>query len=315
MRVLLATDGSESSDRARDLIAGLSWPQGTIVRAVIAVETHLEMLGAPFAMASGASVDELDQELFRHAELTLDAVEQRLTPLGLKVERVIAHDRAANAIVEEAHDWKASLVILGSRGHSPLTTAVLGSTSAEVVDHAPCPVLVAREGAIGEIGLAYDGSAGSTLAAGVLTEWPIFRALPVTVVTVTGSGMLWHSSVAGSLFDPASVVTAHDVDVALQGAAELAESVAVRLRQDGLRAVSEVREGDAAAELVNFSHGKRHPLLIMGSRGHTGIARLLLGGVARNVLNHAAASVLIVREGTHVDRELPVEERAPVAVG
>jgi nucleotide-binding universal stress UspA family protein len=315
MRVLLATDGSASADRARDLIAGLPWPEGTVIRAVIAVETHLEMLGSPFAMASGASVDELDQELFRHAELTLDAVEQSLAPTGLKVERVIAHDRAANAIVEEAHDWKASLVVLGSRGHSPLSTAVLGSTSAEVVDHAPCPVLVAREGTIGEIGLAFDGSAGATLAAGVLTEWPIFRHLPVTVVAVTNSGIMWHSSVAGSLFDPASVVTAHDVELALKAAADLAESVALRLRQDGLTATSEVREGDPAAEIVAFGRGKRHPLLVLGSRGHTGIARLLLGGVARNVLNHAAGSVLIVREGTHVDHEARAGERAPVAVG
>ena len=34
----------------------------------------------------------------------------------------------------------------------------------------------------------------------------------------------------------------------------------------------------------------------MGTRGHTGLTRLILGSVARNVLLHAHCSVLVVRE-------------------
>ena len=37
-------------------------------------------------------------------------------------------------------------------------------------------------------------------------------------------------------------------------------------------------------------------MLVLGTRGHTGLRRLLLGSVARNVLIHAPCSVLIVRE-------------------
>ena len=36
----------------------------------------------------------------------------------------------------------------------------------------------------------------------------------------------------------------------------------------------------------------------MGSRGRTGLTRVLLGSVARNVLQASAASVLVVRETT-----------------
>ena len=49
---------------------------------------------------------------------------------------------------------------------------------------------------------------------------------------------------------------------------------------------------------------------MLGTRGNTGIKRLLLGSVARNVLLHAPCSVLIVRESVvpRVDGEALVAE-------
>ena len=44
MRVLLAIDGSRSSDIARDLVAGLAWPEGSAIRVVGVVEHGPEIL-------------------------------------------------------------------------------------------------------------------------------------------------------------------------------------------------------------------------------------------------------------------------------
>ena len=41
-------------------------------------------------------------------------------------------------------------------------------------------------------------------------------------------------------------------------------------------------------------------MIIVGTRGQTGLRRLLLGSVARNVLLHAPCSVMVVRGGVHV---------------
>ncbi len=54
-------------------------------------------------------------------------------------------------------------------------------------------------------------------------------------------------------------------------------------------------EGDPAAEIVRFATERLTGTIVMGTRGHTGLARLLLGSVARNVLVHAPCSVLIAR--------------------
>lgn len=315
MRVLLATDGSASSDRARDLVASLTWPKGTVVRVVTAVEPHLEMLAAPFAMPASNVIDELDAELVTHAETTLDAAERVLREAGLGVERLLLHERAADAIIDQAREWGATLVVLGNRGHSTLASLILGSTSAEVVDHAPCPVLVARDRAVEEVVLGVDGSPGALLAEHLLTDWPMFHRLPASIVSVAATGIPWNPGMAGGLYDVVIESYSTDVENARHEVADLAEAVAVRLRHEGVAAVSHVREGDPAGELVAFARSRSRPLIVLGSRGHTGLARLLLGGVARNVLYHATCSVLIVREGVPVAAEPADEVGQVIGIG
>ncbi len=307
MRVVLATDGSASADRARDLIATLAWPKGTIVRVVVAVDARLEMMDMPFATTPGNVVDELDAELVRHAEATLESAERVLREAGLTVERLILQERAANAILEQAREWGASLIVLGNRGHSSLASMILGSTSAEVVDHAPCPVLVARDRGVDEIVLGVDGSPSARLAEHLLTDWPMFHRLPVSVVAVAATGVPWSPGMASGMYDAVVESYAQDMDAARREVAELAEAATARLRDGGIVATTHVREGEAAAELVLFARGRSRPLVVLGSRGHTGLARLLLGGVARNVLYHATGSVLIVRVGVPVPPE-PADE-------
>jgi nucleotide-binding universal stress UspA family protein len=68
------------------------------------------------------------------------------------------------------------------------------------------------------------------------------------------------------------------------------------LRAAGLRASAERLEGDAATVLLSRARATQSDLIVMGTHGRTGLARLVIGSVARNVLHHATCSVLIVRE-------------------
>ena len=310
MRVLLATDGSASADRARDLVAGLAWPDGTIVRVLIAVDTHLEMLAAPFAMVGGEIVDELDSELVQHAHVTLDAADTALRAAGLTTQTISRRERAADAIIDEARAWAADLIVLGNRGHTTLTSMVLGSTSAEVVDHAPCPVLVAREPSIGEVVLASDGSSSALAAERLLADWPIFHGLRTSVVSVAHVGPPWSPGLAAGLYDPGTVTDERGDAAIRREAIELAEAVTRRLRDAGVDAIARPMEGDAAVEILAAARSASRPLIVMGSRGHTGLTRLLLGGVARNVLHHATGSVLIVRQGVRVAAAEPATAHA-----
>ena len=55
--------------------------------------------------------------------------------------------KAAEAITAEAAEWGADLIILGSSHRGELATRLRGSVTLGVLQHAPCPVLVASPAA------------------------------------------------------------------------------------------------------------------------------------------------------------------------
>ncbi|MBM3999677.1 MAG: universal stress protein [Planctomycetes bacterium] len=72
-----------------------------------------------------------------------------------------------------------------------------------------------------------------------------------------------------------------------------------RLRERGVHGVScEVLYGDPGSEVARFAEERGAELVVMASRGRTGIPRLLLGSVAERVLRLAHCPVLIVRGST-----------------
>ena len=79
---------------------------------------------------------------------------------------------------------------------------------------------------------------------------------------------------------------------------ELAREMAATLRSAGLEAEGERRDGDAATQILAAANATKADLIVVGSHGRTGLRRLFLGSVARNVLQHAPCSVLVAREGS-----------------
>jgi nucleotide-binding universal stress UspA family protein len=84
--------------------------------------------------------------------------------------------------------------------------------------------------------------------------------------------------------------------------ARIADETTANLRAAGRDASGEMRTGVAASEIIATAEAVGAGLIVMGSRGQTGLARVLLGSVARNVLHGSGASVLVVH-GPDRDRQ------------
>lgn len=293
MKVLLATDASDCADVALELASGLAWPADTTIRVAMVVPASETVIGMAWAPPVAVPVDELDADLLKDAEAVLARAAGRLARPGLTVERAVLRGRAGSAIVADAESFSAELIVMGSRGHGEIASMLLGSVSAEVVDHAPCPVLVARTSKLERLVLADDGSAFARAAERVVAEWPIFAPVAVEVVSVVPPSFAWQSGLAA--VGPSAEGLEQAIRADMNEHQHVVEEAAQRLARAGHRAGTSVVEGQPAAELIRVAADRGADLIVLGTHGRTGLARLLLGSVARNVLLHASTSVLIVR--------------------
>lgn len=296
MRVMLAYDGSAGAEAARDLVAHLRWPAGTAITLVAALERGPDLFGAPDFAVVPRDSHEAEELLLQDLQSTLLAAAAPLHAPDRIVETRVVRGRPASALLDEATAMQPDLIVIGSRGHGPLATVLVGSVSTEVVDHAPCPVLVARGPAAHRLVVGVDGSTSAQRAIATLSAWPIFAGLPARVVTVAQPPAGWAVSI-GAAFYPAWVELRDSTIDSRRGQLEqIGERACEDLARAGLQATSEMREGDAADELLHAITEDGADLIIVGSRGLSALSRLALGSVARKVLLHTHASVLVVRE-------------------
>jgi nucleotide-binding universal stress UspA family protein len=295
MKVLVATDGSAPAAVGIQLAAGIDWPAGSTVRVVTAVDTGSALFGGPWPAVAMTQASVVEAEIRAAAGRIVREAAAPLARQGLTVETALLEGRASAAVVTEAERTAADLVIVGSRGHGAIETMLLGSVTAEILDSANVPVLVARTSRIGPVVLAWDGSPAADRAATLLATWPFLRSSTIRVVTAAETTVPWWATSADPGAPALIPVILDAMDAARAEEARRNAAMTDRLRSAGLDATGEAREGDPARELLAAAAGAGAGLIVMGTHGRTGLARLALGSVARNVVNHATCNVLVVR--------------------
>jgi nucleotide-binding universal stress UspA family protein len=296
MRILLAVDGSPSGTRARDLVASLPWPEGSAVRVVAALDVAPALWGGPWIPAIPAGADEYEAQALRELTAVLDAARGPLEAAGLHVEADLLRGAPAFAIPEEAKRWSPDLTVVGSRGHGPVESALLGSVSSAVVDHAVAPVLVARGDHVRSIVLAEDGSPAGISARDVVLGWSTFAGIPVRVIGVVDVAAPWRSGIAPTMFAAAMDLYTEMITNSRETYRQVLAATVATLQAAGRTAEGELREGEPADQLVQAVHDVAGDLIVIGSRGHTGVSRIVMGSVAHSVLRHARCSVLVVKQ-------------------
>lgn len=145
MKILLAIDGSPHSHAALVEFATRPWPNGTEVQILTVVHSSIPLF---FDLAFVAAAAHMEQTLDRRREapVLVEAAASiiRETYPNISVTTKIIEGIPKDAIVEEARDWGADLIVLGSRGYGRVRRVVLGSVAAAVVANAPCSVQVVR---------------------------------------------------------------------------------------------------------------------------------------------------------------------------
>lgn len=151
MKVLVATDGSDEAIQGAYTGLALLQPGIEVVLTMVIPEREDPMETATGFAGPLISEEEADTE---HAE-SLDAGEHALRRTvealnasdltdgdTLRTRLITSRDDAAGAIVSEAAESQADLVVIGSSGKGAWRRFFSGSVSEKVAREAPCPVLI-----------------------------------------------------------------------------------------------------------------------------------------------------------------------------
>jgi nucleotide-binding universal stress UspA family protein len=221
-----------------------------------------------------------------------------------RVVTAVEHsDVPADEIVGYARLRDIELIVMGTRGRTGLAHVLLGSVAEKVVRAAPCPVVTLR--AAPE---SLDTQSGPTrILATTDFSPPSDRALEFARLLAVRCGASLHVlHVMEELGDAVSFgsdvvvpVSAEVRDARLKEAQDrLADRTGTGEHQQ-LRATTEVVGGASARTIPRYAADNGFDLIVMGTHGRTGIAHLVMGSVAEQVVRTASCPVLT----THHPRE------------
>jgi nucleotide-binding universal stress UspA family protein len=296
MKVLVATDGSQSALAAVRFASRIAAAAGG---NLIVLTVGRSDIGRPFASdfheayrrAAQKALDEARREAARHA-------------VRAKGEYMVgkALEPVAETISRAADRLRADLIVVGSRGGTPLTRWALGSIANRLLHVARASVAVVRPSKSGsrwrsvKILVATDGSPAASQAvrfgARLASSIPRARLAILTVSTLTADLALTGVGVVRGLgllpeLERADLRAAQRV---LEAAARRA-----RLNRRVTRRYYRPRRRLSAAEAI-VAEAKREKanLIVVGRTGRSALGDAVLGSVAQRVLAVTRLPVVLV---------------------
>jgi nucleotide-binding universal stress UspA family protein len=142
LKILLAIDGSRFSEDATQAVIRQIRPEQAAVCVLHIVEPLL--LIPEFRSGNLEALKASKKQLRSHGEDVMARAEQLLCKAGFKVHTKIREGDHRAEIIDEAAEWGADLIVLGSHGRKGLNRFLLGSVAEFVARHADCSVEIVR---------------------------------------------------------------------------------------------------------------------------------------------------------------------------
>jgi len=240
----------------------------------------------------GIAPEQIEKRIALGRRLCTAAVESVAAEPGVPVRSIICEGEPPEVLLDTADGMDADLIVLGTYGRRGLRRMLMGSVTAQVISKARADVLVVHRpcqecrGEYRSLLVPYDGSAFSRAALGRACELAKGDGANVTVLYAIPRyeemvGFLRTEGIASRLNEEAGKIVAE--------AARLAG-------EQGVTVTTLVAEGAAADRVVDAVKKSGLDLVVMGSHGHQGMERALLGSTAERVILNAPCPVLVVKE-------------------
>jgi nucleotide-binding universal stress UspA family protein len=286
-QIVVATDGSTTATEAVRFGATVAKALGGSLTLVHVVPTEVGRL-TPF-------VRETCPPRERQAgEALLRSAQADAAKWGSQAAVRLALGQPVEAILRAVRDARADMLVVGTRGRRGVARLFLGSVAEALAKAAPCPVAVVREFGRASVGMGplvapTDFSEGAADAARAAAR--LARRLGVRLVLLH----VLPEVVAQRGDDPKAVRRA---DLKLHREAEnRLHSLIETLGLDSSQAETRLVTGVDVAGILHVAQKIHAGCIVMGTRGLTGLPRVLLGSVTDQVLRQAPCPVLVVPPG------------------
>ncbi len=271
--------------RIQTILVGMDWSAAAMDawrEACLVASTFGAQVVLVHAIGDGAddlAAQEREQATLRAEELLRDM------SLGesARPRVVVQAGRPADVLLAAAKEQEADLIVIGAGQRTALDRLLLGSAAERVVRESPAPVWLVRPGRahqqVRKVLVALDGDPTSSMAA-------------ESTAALRAGVFLCRTFVA----DLTVVTVVADEEQLDAGEAALRRELAA-IDRHGLRTEVVVRSGKPAVGIVDAADEAGCDLLVMGTRGRTGLAHLWTGSTAERVIRAMPSSALVVKAG------------------
>ena len=218
----------------------------------------------------------------------------------IRVTTAVLDVPVADALLDYALAARVDLIVMSTHGRGALSRFWLGSVTDQIVRRSPVPVLLVRpheaaadlaqEPEVRHVLVPLDGSASA--------EQVLAHALALGTSTQAAYTLLHAieplAGEYGTEFYATDVGEAAFAQLRTRAESYL-ERLAAPLRAEGLRVWTTVELGAPAPAILEYAHKQAVDLIALTTHGHSGLAQMLVGGVADKVLRGATVPVLLYR--------------------
>ncbi|MDA8092127.1 MAG: universal stress protein [Nitrospiraceae bacterium] len=297
MKILLATDGSEQSEKAARFIT----------RFELTSEDEVIVFNAinwlPFQEDRESFYKNLTFLRQEIAGKVLDSAVHILEPIPARVKTASKEGFADKVILEEARESDADLIVMGARGLKGVSSFLLGSVTRRAAIQSPKPLLIVKNGGPAadkakaplKVLLATDGSDSARAAARFLTSMPLSPKTEIRILNVTWSAV---SDIPERYIIEVDELVKQEIERAREKEYSVSGNIIRRARSEldqKFKNISEtIRIGDPAQEIIAETQAWGADMVVAGCRGLRGIAGIM-GSVSRRILDHVKCAVLLGR--------------------
>ena len=310
MNVLVTIDHSSESKTAVSLVQSIRLPVGSSVFLLHVIEPKRWTKGIEGesmihmrTILSSAKSKEIDK-----AWPLINKVAEGFRKPKVKVKPLVMDGLPGAEILSTIEKYHIDLVVLGTRGRTGLKRFLLGSVSEWVLTEAPCSVLIVRKKTRSgmkttkglNVVIGTDGSSDANVALDFVRQLHFSPSTHVTVCHVLEQQDALQTEMSARLGVTGSSnlkqLGTEMRQVREQEGNALLNASVRKLKRRGLTVEKLLAHGHPAEQILTLTQRKKTDLLVVGSRGITGLRRFFLGSVSHNLVQHAPCSVLVVRQ-------------------